>query len=46
MEGVEEWLYAVPLRGGILGGHEKDENWRCGSQTGCVVIVGIGEGQW
>lgn len=39
-------LYAVPLRGGILGGHEKDEKWRSGSQSGFDVIVEIRGVQW
>ena len=44
--GLGSRLYAVPLRGGILGGHEKDEKWRSGSATECVVIVEIRGVQW
>ena len=44
--GLGSRLYAVPLRGGILGGHEKDEKWSSGSATGSVVIVAIRGVQW
>ena len=43
--GLGSRLYAVPLRG-YFGGHEKDEKWRSGYQTGCDVIVEIRGVQW